>query len=35
MVEKKLRMLEKEINTMDTGRIDINHEKAKILVGKF
>ena len=34
MPEEKLKALEKEINRIDNGRIEINHEKAKLIVGK-
>ena len=32
MAEKRLKALEKEINSMENGRIDIDHEKAKLIV---
>lgn len=34
MSEERLKALEKEINRIDNGRINIDHEKAKLILGK-
>jgi len=35
MPEEKLKALEKKINRIDNGRIEIDHEKAKLILGKM
>lgn len=34
MPHRKIKALEKEINKIDNGRIDIDHEKARLILGK-
>jgi hypothetical protein len=34
MARERLKALENEINKIDNGRININHEKAKIMFGR-